>query len=179
MFDTVLEQDNEILIADTAPKKKASATPQRSMEELDERYINFCEKHDLDLSTRPEDLLYQVEFESAQYRYIDRYLKQRQAAFNAGLFTLDDAPRQPTTGEQRSAAKSVMEELEALAEMDAETLIESMADAETDVSENTTFSVGSVIATVIPQEKPVTPTPLPCLTAKRTKSGAFQMGFAL
>lgn len=177
MFDTVLEQDTEILIADTTPQKKASSTPVRSMEELDERYLNFCDKHDLDVSTSPEDLLYQVEFESSQYRYIERYLKQRQAAFEAGLFTLNDAPRQPTKGEQRSAAIAVMEELEALAEIDAETLIESIADAE--VETVATFSVGSIIATVIPQDKPVTPKPLPCLTAKRTKSGAFQMGFAL
>ena len=105
MFDSTHDQDYELSISEMTPKKATPKTPVRSVEELHMRFLSFCENHGLDTSISAEDLILDLDFESPQYLYVERYLEQRQAAIAANLLTLKDAPYLPTQIQRDNAAK--------------------------------------------------------------------------
>ncbi|APD92019.1 hypothetical protein BM525_19235 (plasmid) [Alteromonas mediterranea] len=180
MLDSAIEQDYELSISEMTPKKATPKTPARSVEELHMRYLGFCENHGLDTSISAEDLILDLDFESPQYLYVERYLQQRQAAMAANLLTLKDAPYLPTQIQRDNAAKKLMEEIESVADMSAESIYDLLSREEKGV-----YAVGSIIASLpileekSPRREISNVFSLPCLTAKKTKSGKFQMGFAI
>jgi alpha-galactosidase/6-phospho-beta-glucosidase family protein len=78
-----------------------------SKDELDERYINFCEKHDLDCTIPAEE---QVYLTTPQQMWIDRHIAHINRATNAGHYmTAEQAEKEQAEQEQASAVVAPVE----------------------------------------------------------------------
>ncbi|MEG3764917.1 hypothetical protein V5298_00305 [Alteromonas sp. 14N.309.X.WAT.G.H12] len=171
MYIEDMKQDVDVATANLYLKEtqRKAKNNLRSIEELDLRYFHFCKKNGLDSTMGPESLLFTLEMESPCYRYIERYLTLRDRAFEDGLFLMSDVPLKPTPLETKMALKAVMKELEELAELDTETLIESVKkETEDDGSPTIDVSVS------MPERN--AKTTLPCLSSVKKETSPIQFG---
>jgi hypothetical protein len=75
----------------------------RSVEELDERFLNFCELKDLDASVGADALLAEVDYNSGAYRTIERYITNREKALALSILVKEDTPNIMTFTEKLNA----------------------------------------------------------------------------
>jgi hypothetical protein len=163
MKDTTLDDqiNKEIKI-----KARTQHQSCRSVEDLNERFQSFCEKHDLDDSMDPEDMLGLVDFQSKEYLCIERYIKNVAKATALGFHTNEDSPSLPSLTQTLKAADAsiAQRELEAQSKTPAQPR---------------KLIFGTVINTVSMEAEKVVRKTIPSLFAKKTRSGKIQMALPL
>lgn len=138
-------------------------------DKLDERYINFCEKHDLDFTIPAEE---QVELTTPQQMWMDRHLTNINKAVNAGFYmTVEEAEL-----EEAEQATQV-----ALSESASENEVMTPAVAKKSRIERYKDNMIGMLNLVDVARKTaiaVCPEPSAIKNSKRTKSGEIQLGLA-